>query len=390
VSEDAKVTPEAKQLVEELKSTWTADFKELHSKLEAEEKARGEASAETKQAFERADARLDEIEVRFQKAIEAGERKDTKERSSEAKAFNAWLTKGERSLSVDESKVLVLSDDTQAGFLAPDDVRHELLKGVVEYSVLRPIIRVIPTVRSSVKIPKRTGTFAAVWVGETASRSETTGLTYGLVEVPTHELYALVDIGNQMLEDSAYDLEAELGMEFSEQFGKAESTAIVAGTGVGQPLGFTDAGSGVSTVATATNDTFVANDVIELYFTPKTVYARNGTWLMNRGILKAVRKFQDSVGNYLWQPGLAGVAPATIMDRPYIETPELASSVADAALIAAFGDFSKGYVVADRVQLSIQRDPYTQNTAGATRFIARKRVGGQPAVTEAIKILKVA
>lgn len=389
MADEPQVTPEAKALAEELKQAWTADFQGIHEKLEAEEKARGEASAETKQAFERADARLDEIEIRFQKAIEASVKSDKKERSDEAKAFSAWLTKGDRSISVDEAKVLVLSDSTQAGFLAPDDVRAELLKGVVEYSVLRPILTVYNTSRTSLRLFKRTAEFAAVWTGETTTRTETTGLNYGQIEIPTHEIYAMVDVSNQMLEDSIFDLEAQLGMEFSEQFGKAESTAFVSGSGVAQPFGFTQ-DSQVSTVNTASSAAFVANDMIELYYTPKTVYARQGTWLLNRATIKSVRKFQDSVGNYLWNPGLAGLAPATILDRPYIETPEMASTpTTTGSLTVAFGDFAKAYAVVDRVQLAIQRDPYTQNTAGATRFIARKRIGGQVLVSEAIKILKV-
>jgi HK97 family phage major capsid protein len=39
--------------------------------------------------------------------------------------------------------------------------------------------------------------------------------------------------------------------------------------------------------------------------------------------------------------------------------------------------------------MSVQRDPFTQATSGATRFIARKRTGGQVVNTEAAQILVV-
>ena len=51
----------------------------------------------------------------------------------------------------------------------------------------------------------------------------------------------------------------------------------------------------------------------------------------------------------------------------------------------AFGDFRRGYMIVDRVALAILRDPYTQATSGTIRYIARRRVGGQVILAEAIR-----
>ena len=77
-----------------------------------------------------------------------------------------------------------------------------------------------------------------MFVAEQGTRSETTGYATGLREIPTHELYALVDISEQELEDSVFNLEQEMSAEFGEQFAKAEGTAFVSGNGVGKPEGF--------------------------------------------------------------------------------------------------------------------------------------------------------
>ena len=390
------MSDELKELADDLRSTWE-EFKKQHSQETEEIKKLGDSTAEQKTVLDRLQAKMDEqekaieaaakraddLDVRFQKAD-----LDTKDgKSAEAKAFEDWCRKGD-SAPAESKASLQIGDDTAGGFLAPAEYVREIVKGVVEFSPVREVARVTETSATSVKVPKRTGTFAATWTASGGSRSETTGLTYGLDEIPTHELYALVDIENQLLEDSAFDMEAELTSEFSEQFGVAEGTAFVSGTGVGRPEGLLSSSQLVE-VQTASNDAFVANDLIDLFYALKTAYARNGTWALNRGIMKAVRKFQDSVGNYLWQPGLAGLAPATILDRPYFECPDLASAVADNAKIAAFGDWRRGYRIIDRVVVSVQRDPFTQATAGATRFIARKRVGGQLVLPEAIKVLDV-
>jgi HK97 family phage major capsid protein len=55
----------------------------------------------------------------------------------------------------------------------------------------------------------------------------------------------------------------------------------------------------------------------------------------------------------------------------------------------AFGDFSRAYTVVDRVNLSIMRDPYSQATSGNIRYVARRRVGGQVVLAEAIQLQNI-
>ena len=42
-------------------------------------------------------------------------------------------------------------------------------------------------------------------------------------------------------------------------------------------------------------------------------------------------------------------------------------------------------MIVDRVNLAILRDPFTQATSGNVRYVARKRVGAQVILPEAIK-----
>ena len=49
-----------------------------------------------------------------------------------------------------------------------------------------------------------------------------------------------------------------------------------------------------------------------------------------------------------------------------------------------FGDFRRGYMIVDRVNLSIMRDPFTQASSGNVRYLARRRVGGQVILPEAL------
>ena len=54
----------------------------------------------------------------------------------------------------------------------------------------------------------------------------------------------------------------------------------------------------------------------------------------------------------------------------------------------AFGDFRRAYMIVDRVAMAVLRDPFTQATTGNVRYVARRRVGGQVILPEAIVKLK--
>lgn len=381
---------DVKQAVDELGHTF-AEFRAANDARLDEIETRGAADVLTEDRVARLNDRLDTLET----VLQRGRRVAAKalgpadpERREAREAFGRFLRRGEKGLEPDEVKALSVSNDTTGGYLAPDEYSHEILKGVVEFSPLREVARVRQTSARAIQAPKRSGQFAAQWTAETGTRTETTGLSYGLEEVPTHEMYALVDISQQDLEDAVFDLEGELNGEFAEQFGVAEGAAFIAGDGVGRPEGLmTDAGVAVTNSGDASLIT--GDGLIGVYHGLKTPYAVRGAWLLNRTTLGEIRKLKDSQGQYLWQPGLAGSAPNTILGQPYVEATDM-PDVAANAFPVAFGNFARGYLIVDRVELAVLRDPFTQATSGNVRFIARRRVGGQVVLAEAIAKLKIA
>ena len=302
--------------------------------------------------------------------------------SMQKKVFDKWLRQGKDSLAPEELKVLTVSNDNTAGYLAPPEYVRELIKGIVEFSPIRSIARVRSTTNRSVQMPKRTGTFAAQWVAEEGTRSETTGYAVGLEEIPAHELYALVDISEQELEDSVFNLEAEMNSEFTEQFAKAEGNAFVSGNAVGKPQGLLS-NANVLNVAKG-GGALDADSMISAAHNVATEYSRNGTFVMSRSTVSAVRKLKDGAGQYIFQPGMYAMGVGSnILGHPIVECTDM-PAVAGGAKPVLFGDFRRGYLIVDRVNLSIMRDPFTQAASGNVRYIARRRVGGQVVLPEAL------
>lgn len=319
------------------------------------------------------------------------------------KRVNAWAsavisanTVGANNLSEDQRKVLAdvqaaykvlrISDDVVGGYLAIPEFIPEIIEAIVLISNARSIVNVRQTANKAVRIPKRTGVFAAQRVTEQGTRSETTGLTFGLEEVTAPEMYAIIDISNEDLEDSAFDLQEYIQQNAAEQFAVLEGKEFVTGTGIGQLEGvLTNAAIAADT--TGNSATLSGDGVLNICYNLKTAYARNASYIMNRQTIGAVRTLKDGIGNYLWMPGLQNGLPNTINGCPYYEFPDM-PAVAASTYPIAFGDWKRAYTIVDRIAMTFLRDPYTQGASGNVRMWFRRRCGGAVVLAEAIRKLQ--
>lgn len=287
---------------------------------------------------------------------------------------------------------LIASDDTKGGYLAPKEFVNEIIKNETELCPFRRLARVRQTSSKSVQQPKRTAQFAAVWVAEIDERTETDGLRFGLEEIVAHEMSAVVKVSEQDLEDSAANLEQIITDEISEQFAVCETTAFITGNGVKKPFGVA-VDTAITDTNSGTNGDFDADDLIDLLYGLKGVYLQNATWMFNRPTLRKIRKMKAN-NEYIWSPGntypnniVNGLAP-TILDRPYVIAPEMQSTGSAGNISVICGDIRRGYTIVDRISMSVKRDPFTEAKFGNIVFWARKRVGGQVVLGEAIRRLK--
>ena len=369
---------EADPLVESKLAKIEADldrFENVNQKLVQQEKA-SEGFAE----------KLDSIETMLKRPNSGAE---VKEIDFAMKAWDKFMRKGNEGLDADETKALTVGTAATAGNLAPEEYVAEIIKIVTEISPVRAVARVRQTTSKEIEIPQKTANFAAAWTAETGTRSETTGYTTALKTIATHEQYAQVDISSQLLEDSAFDMEAEMNQEFAEQFAKGEGAAFINGNGTNKPVGITN-GNVVAHTATGAADATISTDnLMDLVHGLKSEYAANATMMFNRATLGIIRKLKDTAGQYIFQTGFSGQsgAPNTIIGIPYVEAPDVADAASGAKSVL-IGDFRRGYMIVDRVALSVLRDPYSQASTGLVRYLARKRVGGEVILAEAMRVLK--
>ena len=352
----------------------------------------------TKKALAEATERFDRLETAFKRSSTHGTGgEETKSRVNLwARAVAHAFSQGVANLSPEQQKTLSdvgaeykalnIGTDTAGGFLAPSEFVREIIKTVTEISPARALARVRSTANKSIMLPKRTGQFSAVRVVEQGIKAETQGLAYGLDEILAPEAFALIDITNDLLEDSAFDMQSEISMEATERFALLEGTEFVSGTGIGEMEGIlvnTSVGETVSGAAA----TITADGLFNLKYAVKSDYMRAATYAMNRTTVGSVRKLKDLNGQYLWMPGIAQGRPNTIDGDGYVEVPDMPLEGAGLYPVA-YGDFKRGYTMVDRIAMEMLRDQYTQAASGKIRFIFRRRTGGKVTLAEAIRKLK--
>ncbi|WP_126978541.1 phage major capsid protein [Frigidibacter oleivorans] len=328
--------------------------------------------------------RLAALETRMNRP---GTVETTAEPAAETRAFAAFVRGGVERVPADEVRALTVSTDTAGGYLAPEQFVAELQRNLVLFSPIRAAARVATASSGEILLPKRTGTLTAAWTGETAA-STGTEPTYGQQKIVVHELRCHVDVSNRLLEDAAFDIESELAYDLAEEFGRAEGAAFINGLGdaSNQPKGLlTETVDGVTTAGAS----ITGDELIDLYHALPGAYAARAVWAMNRTTIGAIRKLKTTAGDYLWREPISEGNPPTILGRPVIEFPDLPDADAE-EIPVVFGDFGSGFRIFDRVNLSVLRDPYSQQANGLVRFHARRRVGGGMTKAEAFRFLTMA
>lgn len=311
----------------------------------------------------------------------------------EHKSFSTYLQKGENALEPLERKALTAGNDVGAGFLAPASFLADVLRAVVETSPVRGLARDLRTSAGAVDIPVQTGTTTAAWVGEVQQRPETE-IALGKLNIELHELSAYCDISNRLLDDAAIAPDQLVATDLGEQFAVIEGQAFSAGNGVKKPIGFLTDAAGLPFIPSLSATDITADALINAVHALKAPYAANGTWVMNRTTLAAVRKLKDGQNRYLWSDGAQGVVngqPGTLLGRPVEVDPSMPDVAAGSTPIV-FGDWSRGYGVLSKAEggMTILRDHLTQATLGLVRFVASLRVGGRVLRSEALVKIKVA
>jgi HK97 family phage major capsid protein len=315
------------------------------------------------------------------------------------RAFDGYVRRGdEKGLAQIEAKALTAGVAAEGGYVVPTELEAEIGKRLSQLSPIRSIASVRQMSAGILRKPFALTGFASGWTAETGARSQTANPNLTELQFPAMELYAMPAATQTLLDDAAVDVDQWIAQEVEVAFAEQEGSAFVNGDAVNKPRGFLNyptvaetswawgslgyTATGVSGALPASNPSDVLVDTV---FSVKAGYRQNASWVLNRKTQGAIRKLKDVNGEYLWQPSAVAGGRSTLMGFPVVEAEDMPNIAAN-SMSVAFGDFSRGYLIADRVGVRVLRDPYSAKPY--VLFYTTKRVGGGVQDFDAIKLLK--
>jgi len=306
-------------------------------------------------------------------------------RATDAYKSAFWTqVRNREGVSYEVRNALQIGVDSEGGYLCPDTFANELVKGLTARNIVRDLAHVFKTTSGQHKIPVVATRGTASWIEEEGPIPEGDDV-FSQQYIGAHKVGTLIKVSEELLNDSAFDLEQYFIDEFSRRIGNKEEAAFLTGDGAGKPTGLlNDAEVGV-TAASAT--TVTADELIDLFYSLDAPYRINAVWLVNDSTMRVIRKLKDQNGQYLWQKALHEGEHETLLGKPIFHSP-FAPEIAAGAKAIAFGDFSY-YWIGDRQGITFRRLNERYADTGQVGFLATKRTDGKLILPEAIKVLEM-
>lgn len=414
----ADLTAEAKKLSQEAMKVFTEIKTDLESekagrKVDADKMAKMEkAHGDILESVQKLNGQITE-EKKAREALETAmsrvkQGEDQKGKTSEEtkKAYDLFMRTGQIAQGFKsagqpneiELKTLATNNDPAGGyFVMPEQVDFVVGRNF-ESSPLRQVARVVTTVNNAIDVIVDDDEASGGWAAEGSTSSSTTTATVGKKTINVFKLDAEPKATLEMLQDAGFNIEQWHAEKVADKFSRLENTAFFSGVGVNKPRGlltysaWASAGvyerNKVEQVNLGATAALTADGLIGLQGSLKEVYQARAVFLMKRSAYTAAKKLKGADQYFFGETLLKdGIAVPALLGKSVIFCDDM-EAVAANSLSLAYGDFSVGYTIVDKLGLTVLRDPFTSK--GNVIFYTTKRVGGDVTNFDAIKIGKVA
>jgi len=276
-----------------------------------------------------------------------------------------------------ESRALSVTQVTGGGATIPEGFVQNLEEALLQFGGIRQVADVLRT-NSGNDLPWPTVNDTTN-LGSILSENTTVApldVPFGQIVFHAYKYTSnLVLVPVELMEDSAFDLAAELGRLLGIRIGRITANHFTTGTGAAQPTGVVTAATqgpqGLSTSA------ILSDDLYNLKHTVDPAY-RTGPgvgFMLHDKVLLVVKKLKDGLGRPLWQASLAGKIPDTIDGDPVYINQSMVNAVASTNKTVLYGDLSK-YKIRDVSEFRLRRLIERYADADQVGFIAFSRHDG--------------
>lgn len=390
------------------RGTHIAAMRALTDKAEAEK--RGLTTEET-ESWDRMDKAQEDLRTRLERLERQAELdremaakhstvvtgKDGQQRSvaeveaEYREAGNAWARGGFESLTAEQRTMVAehrkkyeevraqgVATGAAGGFTVAQGFSGEYDKALKAYSGVMQAARIRdtdtgadlpwPTVNDTAQIGEQLGENTA------AAQQD---VTFGSVTFKAYKYSSkIMLVSIELLQDSAFNIETELGPLAGERIGRILNQRFTTGTGSSQPNGIVTAATLGVTLPTGNTTSITYDGIIDLEHSVDPAYRLSGkcSYMLHDTTLKAVKKIKDSQNRPLWQAGLQDGQKDTFNGYRYYINQDMAVPAANAKTIL-FGDITK-YLVRQVRGIFLFRFAEKYMDAGQIGFLAMARYDG--------------
>lgn len=352
-----------------------------------------DAEVETEQRV----VRMEKLEIPDPMPVESKRTEDDVD--AYAEAFGAMLRRGAGSLTPEQRSVLQsgfsevraqgAGTDSAGGYTVPDVFLAQMTETMKAYGGLLSVVDVINTATGQdMSWPSNDDTSnTGAILAENTQITGDADVTFGTVPLSAYMYTSkIIKVSFQLLQDSAFNLNAWLPGKIAERIGRAVAAHIANGSGSSQPKGVSKVTVGVNGAKSATAK-ITYDDLVDLEHSVDPAYRTNARYAFHDSALALIRKMKDDNGRPLWVPSLAPGVPSTINGRPYTVDNGLPEPAASAASVF-FGDFKAAYTARQVAGAQVLR--LTERYADYLQvgFLGFQRWGGTIDDTSAVKSFK--
>ena len=301
----------------------------------------------------------------------AGVGKEAREKAGDSdfkftRFLNALATKN-HDLAPDEMEIVrraMASGSGEAGgFLVPEEQAMDIIDLLRPMSVIRnTAARTLPMSTETMSIPRHKGGARAYWIGEN-TKIPTSQPAFGQINLRARMLVGLVQMPNNLLDDSSPSVEAFVRSDLAEVLALASDLAMIQGSGTGnEPRGiinYPDVNS--ITLGTGNGGKPGFDDLFDAMYEIEAVNGDMSDWIVHPRTRNTLRKIKNADNEYIFNRG-GGPANATMEEREpdtLLEMPlrattqipiDLTQGTATNASYIVLGDFSEA-IIAERKSL---------------------------------------
>ncbi len=291
-------------------------------------------------------------EMKKELASAQGEARAAAPKANASEAFGKYLRHGFAALTAEERSMIqkrgtatqVAGTDNLGGYLVPQEFSNELDMASEFTGEVERLAKKLNTAGGGLlDYPTLNDTATDANLISEAAAVTVQDMTFGNKQLSAYNYSSLVKVSQQLLQDSAFDLNSFLVEAMGERIARATNAAFTTGTGSSQPQGIITGSVAGKTAASATAIT--ADEILDLIYSIDSSYRNKASFglMAHDNVIAAIRALGLGSSNDfpVFVPSMAQGEPDRIFGVPVYVNNDMESSIATGKKTLLAADFSK-------------------------------------------------